>query len=442
MAGLVSCLTDVSRPVSGWDGAKRIRVGLCLALGAATLAVVLPVEGAQASALYPDMQAACEAGAGFTTYTESALVAGQPVQVVYCAGNSANPYSVDAGVETALASAYAEDIGGQPCSWSEGSSGETGWLVQMSGCEVAAEVSGSQAAGSSSPSFTQTNDGSSTSFLTYFGEPFSLTGTLSCTTVNGGTSITSALAPGQYTIDASSCSGLTASFTPPVAGVGGTVAYTGVSDGFVVSPASPSISTSQQPASATVGSSIADKATVSGGDDPSGTVTFVLYSNSTASGTPLFTDANVALSGGSATSTGYTATATGTDYWVATYNGDTNNNSVSSGTAAEPVTIKLATTSLSAAPQVVLPGFRGVGLGVVSATLSSAGKPLSGQTITFSVAGQRLCSAQTNGDGVARCTISPSAEVVVLFYNQYTAKFASTGGYAASTASTPATETR
>ena len=43
----------------------------------------------------------------------------------------------------------------------------------------------------------------------------------------------------------------------------------------------PSINTSQQPASATVGSSIADQATVSGGYNPTGTVTFNLYNNPT-----------------------------------------------------------------------------------------------------------------------------------------------------------------
>ena len=40
-----------------------------------------------------------------------------------------------------------------------------------------------------------------------------------------------------------------------------------------------------------------------------------------------------------ATSAGYTATATGTDYWVATYNGDSNNTAVTSGRHREPVTI-------------------------------------------------------------------------------------------------------
>ena len=101
----------------------------------------------------------------------------------------------------------------------------------------------------------------------------------------------------------------------------------------------PTINTTQQPASAVVGSSIADKATVSGGYNPTGTVTFNLYNNSAGTGTPLFTDANVALVSGVATSAGYTASATGTDYWVATYNGDSNNNPVTSGAASEPVSI-------------------------------------------------------------------------------------------------------
>ena len=83
-----------------------------------------------------------------------------------------------------------------------------------------------------------------------------------------------------------------------------------------ISPATPMINTSQQPASATVGTSIADQATVSGGFNPTGTVTFNLYNNSTGTGTPLFTDPDVPLVSGVATSTGYTATATGTDYWV------------------------------------------------------------------------------------------------------------------------------
>jgi hypothetical protein len=67
-------------------------------------------------------------------------------------------------------------------------------------------------------------------------------------------------------------------------------------------------------------------------------VTFNLYDNPNGTGTPLFTDTE-SLVNGVATSAGYTATATGTDYWVATYNGDSNNSPVSSGNGDEPVTI-------------------------------------------------------------------------------------------------------
>jgi uncharacterized repeat protein (TIGR01451 family) len=114
-----------------------------------------------------------------------------------------------------------------------------------------------------------------------------------------------------------------------------------------VSPATPSIITSQQPATATVGASVADQATVSGGYNPTGTVTFTLYNNPNGTGTPLVTYANVALVSGVATSPGYTTTAAGTDYWVATYNGNSNNNSVTSALTAEPVTVSPATPSIT-----------------------------------------------------------------------------------------------
>jgi hypothetical protein len=109
----------------------------------------------------------------------------------------------------------------------------------------------------------------------------------------------------------------------------------------MVPKANPSIATAQQPASATVGGSIADQATVSGGFNPTGMVTFNLYSSATTqdSSTLLFTDTEPLGGGGTATSMGYTTTAPGTDYWLATYNGDTGNNSVTSGATDEPVTI-------------------------------------------------------------------------------------------------------
>ena len=51
-----------------------------------------------------------------------------------------------------------------------------------------------------------------------------------------------------------------------------------------------------------------------------------------------------------ATSPGYTATSTGTDYWVAAYSGDSNNSPVTSGTALEPVSITPYSPSIITTP--------------------------------------------------------------------------------------------
>src|ERR1700677_1988441 len=65
---------------------------------------------------------------------------------------------------------------------------------------VTATVTGAQTFGSSSPAFTQTNNAPS---------GVTVSGSVSCTTVNGGTAIgPSMAASGSYTIDGSSCSGL------------------------------------------------------------------------------------------------------------------------------------------------------------------------------------------------------------------------------------------
>jgi hypothetical protein len=170
-----------------------------------------------------------------------------------------------------------------------------------------------------------------------------------------------------------------------VATYNGDSTYGSVSSGnsdepVTINSATPSISTSQQPASATAGSSIADQATVSGGDSPTGTVTFNLYDNPNGTGTPLFSDTE-SLSGGSATSAGFTTTATGTDYWVATYNGDSNNNSVTSTTDAEPVTIGAASPSISTSQQ---PASAHIGGSIADKATVSGGENPTG-TVTFNL---------------------------------------------------------
>jgi hypothetical protein len=148
-----------------------------------------------------------------------------------------------------------------------------------------------------------------------------------------------------------------------------------------ITPASPTITTSQQPPTAVVGSTIADMATVHDGFNPTGTVTFQLFNNPTGSGTPLFTDTEPLASNETATSKGFVTTAAGTDYWVATYNGDSNNNTATSGPAAEPVVITPSPTAISTAQT----GTVAIGDGKMNdiATLSGGVNPTG--TITFNL---------------------------------------------------------
>jgi uncharacterized repeat protein (TIGR01451 family) len=121
-------------------------------------------------------------------------------------------------------------------------------------------------------------------------------------------------------------------------------------------PASPSITTTPMPGSGSVGDVLQDSAKLSGGSDPTGTITFDLYDNSTCSGTPLDEEtASVSGNGTYTTSTGFTSTKAITYYWVARYGGDTNNKKATAGCADEPVVIRPATiriVKLADAPQV------------------------------------------------------------------------------------------
>ena len=112
---------------------------------------------------------------------------------------------------------------------------------------------------------------------------------------------------------------------------------------MTISQATPAIDTTPLPAGGTVGISIFDTARVTGGFDPTGTVTFELFGpgNTTCAAPPVFTSPDNELSGSplTATSGSFTPTALGTYRWVAVYNGDANNISVSSVCTEEPVQI-------------------------------------------------------------------------------------------------------
>jgi streptogramin lyase len=102
------------------------------------------------------------------------------------------------------------------------------------------------------------------------------------------------------------------------------------------------------------------------------------------------------------------------------------------------ITLTTAPTSLYARPQLVFfEPFRRFGDQIVEATLTSSGSPLAGQTISFSDGSTALCSGVTDFEGVARCRVSWQDEQLLIHDEQYTASFAGTTLYSASSATVP-----
>ncbi len=109
-----------------------------------------------------------------------------------------------------------------------------------------------------------------------------------------------------------------------------------------VGTVTPTIVTTPNPVSATVGTVLNDTATLSDGLSPTGTITFNLYgvNDPTCGAAPIFTNTvTVSDNGVYTTSTGFTTVEPGTYHWIASYSGDVSNDSVSPSCANEAVVI-------------------------------------------------------------------------------------------------------
>src|SRR5262249_44928380 len=107
----------------------------------------------------------------------------------------------------------------------------------------------------------------------------------------------------------------------------------GIAEQTVVSPASPTVVTTPSPTTVTLGPAsvtappvLTDSATLSGGFNPTGTITFLLFRGRTLGHTETDT---VSGNGTYSTPAGFTLPTTGavagTYEWVAVYSGDANN---------------------------------------------------------------------------------------------------------------------
>ncbi len=156
-----------------------------------------------------------------------------------------------------------------------------------------------------------------------------------------------------------------ASYTPAAAGSYRWVAsYSGDTNNATVSgtcgdlgesvtvPPSSGLSlTTQTSAAVGAGGEITDTATIAGGVNPTGTLTFNLYGpdDTACGGTIIFTSTKTVSGNGSYTSTAYTANTSGVYRWIVTYSGDASNVAVAGACndANEAVTVEGAVRNIS-----------------------------------------------------------------------------------------------
>jgi len=176
-----------------------------------------------------------------------------------------------------------------------------------------------------------------------------------------------------------------------------------------ITPATPALTTTATPSAVTVGQPVADVAHLTGGDNPSGTITFKLYgpTPTTCTGTPVATVTTTVHGDGDYTSPSTTPSGAGSYVWVASYSGDSNNVGLSNGCAetTETVTVGPTTPALTttATPSTVTIGQPVADVAHLSGGLNPTG------TITFNLygptptdcTGTPVASVTTtvNGDG-------------------------------------------
>ena len=118
-----------------------------------------------------------------------------------------------------------------------------------------------------------------------------------------------------------------------------------VTEQVTVSAASPTITTTPSPSTAMLGARLQDVADLAGGYHATGAITFRLYAPGVdpTVGSATYTETVTGVNGNGTynTTVGFVSNATGIWHWVASYGGDLNNSSGSSGPLDEPVNIAL-----------------------------------------------------------------------------------------------------
>ncbi len=192
-----------------------------------------------------------------------------------------------------------------------------------------------------------------------------------------------------------------AAYSGDVANAAATTACNDANETNTVTPTTPAIVTSATPTATLGAGAIADTATLSGGTNPTGTITFTLFgpNNAACTGAPIATSTRTVIGNGTYPSDPFTPTAAGTYRWIAAYSGDTNNNAVTTAcNDANEVSVVAP-----AKPAIVTNASASVPVGGAisdTATLSGGTNPTG--TITFTLFGPN--NAACTGAPIATST--------------------------------------
>jgi hypothetical protein len=207
-------------------------------------------------------------------------------------------------------------------------------------------------------------------------------------------------------------------FNPASAALSQDVAKVGTSTALTVSPAAP-----------TYGDPVVLDAIVTPAQGnhgaPTGTVTF-------RDGSTVLATVPVSESGGNATaSLSLTDLGAGDHHFVADYSGSTA--FAESSSATVDVSVARRATSLAAdAVLLRLNPLLGINVGVLRATLTTSSGPLAGQTVVFTKGTTTVCTATTDGTGLATCTPSLTQWLTLALGGGFTATYPGSANYAGS----------
>jgi hypothetical protein len=343
----------------------------------------------------PSAQANCT---GTAVDTETVTVSGNGS---YATPNGFAP--VKAGTYWWTAS-YTGDSGNNPAA--SGCGAESVTISQFSpGLATVPSTSGTGMAGSTTVKDTATVSGGFNPTGTITFNLYGPSASANCTTAAVDTETATVSGNGSYTTPAG--------FAPSQAGTywwtasyGGDTNNNAAASGcgaesVTVSPpvASPSLASFSSPGGPIGSTTVTDKATLSGGTAPTGTITFKLYGPSATANcatTPVFNQMVTVSGNGNYVSPAFTPSQAGTYYWTASYSGDTGNNPAVTGCASDPVTIGQLSPGMLTIPSTTGSGMAGSTTVKDTATMSGGFSPTG--TITFSLYGP---SAQPNCTGTA-----------------------------------------